>query len=343
MALLSGVTSLASSPGALAIGAGVLAGAVTGTAVVASGVLSSPEPQQLALVACPNTDIVVARVTSGQSMLVMAKSGDGSWLELYIGEPGVDSGWAPAADLRVSDSLDSLPVRGCEVAAASLAPGETPTPTPEATPTPTPLPSGVTPPPPTPTPFPTPTPTPKPTPTPSPLPPGVTASPFVATPLPPPPPPPTDEPPPPPTEEPPPPPTPNPPPVVSNLARTNGCIDNAPGSSSTITVTATDPGDTLTVRSRFGYRIGVNQFYKIGVGTVTMSPTGGNQYSYTITGATLHSWGFDQSSPGVYRDVELTFEVTAYDSTNTPSGTLYSHNLTATQIQYQGLSSCSVG
>ena len=224
MAFLSGLTSLAtSSPTVLAVGAGVLAGAVTGTAVVASGVLSNPPPQQLALVSCPASESVVARVSSGQSILVMAKSGDGAWLQLYIGEPGVDSGWAPASALRIAESVDNLPVAGCEVAAA---PSGAPTPQVTAivlpTPTPTPLPSGVTPPPPTPTPIPTPTP--KPTPTPTPLPPGVTPTPFVPTPLPPPPtpPPPT---PPPPTAPPPtaPPPTPETTkPSLSNLTTTGG-------------------------------------------------------------------------------------------------------------------------
>lgn len=237
MAFLSGITSLVtSSPTVLAVSAGVLAGAVTGTAVVASGVLSSPAPEQLALVSCPASETVVARVTSGQQMLVTAKSGDGAWLRLFIGEPGLDSGWAPASALRIADAIDGLPVAGCEVVV--LPSGVAPPPaTPgvtaivDPTPTPTPLPSGVTPPPATPTPFPTPTPTPTPKPTGTPLPPGVTPTPFVATPLPPPPtiPPPTA---PPPTAPPPtaPPPTPPPdltPPAFSNFSITGAYYDGS--------------------------------------------------------------------------------------------------------------------
>ena len=306
MAFLSGVTSLVtSSPTVLAVSAGVLAGVVTGTAVVASGVLSSPAPEQLALVSCPASETVVARVSSGQSMLVTAKSGDGTWLQLFIGEPGIDSGWAPADALRIADPLDALPIRGCEVAAqpSGLLP---PPPTPivtaivDPTPTPTPLPSGVTPPPPTPTPFPTPTP--KQTP-PKSLPPGVTPTPFVATPLPPPPtfpptaPPPT---PPPPTAPPPsaPPPTPPPdltPPSISNFAITlatlfNGeyYIDNSGNPCGTsqqarVSATITDSGGSglngPQVRLRFWSTAGVQYDLPMShpIGSSTWGATINNQ------------------------------------------------------------------
>src|SRR5436190_2051947 len=109
MSFLSG---LLAQPGTLALGAGLVAGAVTGTAIVASGALSSPAPAELALVSCPGSDTVVARVSSGQSILVTAKSGDRAWLELYIGEPAVDTGWAPVNALKFAESVDALPVNG---------------------------------------------------------------------------------------------------------------------------------------------------------------------------------------------------------------------------------------
>jgi hypothetical protein len=333
MSFLSG---LATQPATLALGAGLLAGVVTGTAVVATGVLSSPPPEQLALVSCPGTDDVVARVTSGQSMLVTARSGDGAWLRLYIGEPGLDSAWAPASALRVGDPVDGLPVAGCEVA---VGPSSEPTPAVTAvvlpTPTPSPLPSGVTPPPPTPTPIPTPTP--KPTPTKS-LPPGVTAAPPTPTPTPLPPPP-TIPPTPTPSPTPPPPP-PNDPPLAYNLARSVGCIDHGAYPSSVVTVTATDPnpGDVLTVKLRLGYRYNGLQYYRLG--SFTMAPAGGNQFSYTIYSTDLHSYNFDQNYS---RDVEVTYDVTAYDQAGGVSGTVYSHNLSATQLFYNALSTCSVG
>src|SRR4051812_47187526 len=126
MSFLSG---LVAQPAALAIGTGLLAGVVTGGAVVATGALSSPAPKELSLVSCPQTGTVVAKVASGAQMLVTARSADGGWLELYIGEPGVDRGWAPTSALRFSASTDLLPVDSCgsAVAVASISPGQSPT------------------------------------------------------------------------------------------------------------------------------------------------------------------------------------------------------------------------
>ncbi|HET7182716.1 MAG TPA: hypothetical protein VFI15_10830, partial [Candidatus Limnocylindrales bacterium] len=127
MSFLSG---LLTQPATLAIGTGLLAGVVTGGAVVATGALSSPPPQELALVSCPETGTVVAKVQSGAQMLVTAKSADGGWLEVYIGEPGVDRGWAPTSALRFTASADALPVDSCgqAVAVASTGPAVTSTP-----------------------------------------------------------------------------------------------------------------------------------------------------------------------------------------------------------------------
>ena len=345
MSFLSG---LMTQPATLAIGTGLLAGVVTGGAVVASGVLSSPPPQELALVSCPQTGTVVAKVQAGAQMLVTARSADGAWLELYVGVPGRDTGWAPASALRFIESIDGLPIDGAcsAVAVVSLAPGDTPTPTstPETTfiatvaPTISLLP-GQSPPP-----TPTPTPTPKPTPTPTPLPVGVTPTPFVPTPLPPPPtiPPPT------PTPTPTPVPTPVPtinnhPPTASGLSRSPGCIDaGGTYTSSTVTVTATDPdaGDTLTLRLRLGRLVFGNQFYRLG--SFTMTPIGGNKWSYTITQAQLVSYGWDKFN-GNPADSEITFDVTAIDSFSSASTQLKSHDSAGTQLPYMALSGCVVG
>jgi hypothetical protein len=104
-------------------------------------------------------------------------------------------------------------------------------------------------------------------------------------------------------------------------------------------VTASDPdaGDTpLTVRMRMGYRDGVgNQYYRIG-GTQTMTWAGGTTYTFTLTQALFTSWGWNTS------DREITYDVTAYDTHGGVSATLYSHNLTATQLMYQPISSCGI-
>jgi hypothetical protein len=196
--------SMLAQPAALAIGAGLLAGAVVGTAIVASGALVPPVKPQLALVSCPGDGSIVARVDAGSSILVTARSADREWLEVYVGYLGVQSGWAPASVLRFSASVDVLPVHDCGSSVAigptapvgpaatteplpgetfvatvepatSLAPGQSLVPTlvpiptlvPVPTPTPTPRPPGVTPPPATPKPPPTATPVPPPPPPPT--------------------------------------------------------------------------------------------------------------------------------------------------------------------------------
>jgi hypothetical protein len=154
---------------AMAIAAGVVSGAVIGTAAVVGGLIPTggTNGSTIALLACPGSGPEVARITSGQHMLVTAKSADGTWLLVYIGEPGVAGGWAPAAALRLQDATANLPVSECgtEVALATQLPTLGP---PSFVPSPTPL---VTIEPtlaPTPTVKPTPKPTPKKTPRPTP-------------------------------------------------------------------------------------------------------------------------------------------------------------------------------
>jgi hypothetical protein len=134
-ALLSTSRSLLARPGVLPLGAGLLAGVVAGTVLVASGSLTGAPPAELALVACPGAETVVARVASGKQMLVTARSADGLWLELYIGEPGADRGWAPTTALRFDDPPDRLPVHDCGslVAVATLGPGQSGGPSPGTT------------------------------------------------------------------------------------------------------------------------------------------------------------------------------------------------------------------
>ena len=191
----SSFQSLIAQPALLAMGAGVLAGAITGTTLVVTGILPERPDPVLSIMSCYQDGREIARAPSGVSMLVTAQSPDGTWLEVFVGVPGADRGWVPASALKVGTSTASLNIIQCvgiipfgslgppatpatpgpsaEPSAAppsivatvvptiSLAPGATPTPTPRATRTarPSVKPSaGVTPLPPPPTTPPTPTP-----------------------------------------------------------------------------------------------------------------------------------------------------------------------------------------
>jgi hypothetical protein len=248
--VLPRIGSLFAQRGVQVITAGILSGAVGGSTLVATGLVPvgarEATPPTVELVACPGSGPVLARVTSGQSLLVTARSEDGQWLEVYIGAPGVAHAWAPAVDLSLQSGGDSLPVDDCSAPAtpvpATAAPTPlvtaviataTPAPTPSSGPSPGPSPSPTakatarptasptTHPTPTPTTHPTPTPTTKPTPT------------IKPTPSP--------------TVKPPPTPTPTPadttPPVLSGLNSQYQCF--GAGGSSVISVIVTDPDDSV--------------------------------------------------------------------------------------------------
>jgi uncharacterized protein YraI len=203
-----------------AIAAGVLSGAMVGGAGVATGVIptgGSHAASTRALLACPGSGREVARIASGQPILVTARSADGNWLQVYVGEPGVDSGWASADALKLRDAASSLPVADCGVQ-----PSGAPTPGPVASPPPPSqiaLPTATAGPSPSPTPKPTPTPRPTVKPTKSPKPTPVPTSVKDAN-----------------------------PPVISGLyANNNGTHCFSDFADLDVTVTDADSGDTLTV------------------------------------------------------------------------------------------------
>ena len=191
--ITSSLQSLLAQPALLAIGAGLLAGAMTGTTLVVTGILPDRPDPELTLLSCYRDGKAVGSVQAGASMLVTARSADGQWLEVYIGVPGADRGWAPRAALKFDAAIEGLPIGECTGfiplgslgPPASLAPSAAPPPSgaPSAAPTivatvgPT-LKPGTTP-----SPTPKPTRTPKPSPTATPLPPPPTFPP-TPTPLP---------------------------------------------------------------------------------------------------------------------------------------------------------------
>lgn len=211
------LAALLAQHGTQAVAAGLLSGAVVAGTGVATGLIhvgGAPAPAGVALLACPGSGRQVGRITAGQTLLVTARSADGSWLQVYVGTPGVDRAWAPAGVLRLQAAVDGLPTADC---GATPGPGPSAaTPSVEATvvvtsspsPSPTPRPTR------TPRPTASPKPTPKPTPTPVPT--------SYKDPN---------------------------PPIVSELIASDNCLP--PGGTDYLTVTVTDADDAdaaLTVR-----------------------------------------------------------------------------------------------
>jgi hypothetical protein len=265
-AVVSGLQSLLAQPAMLAMASGVLVGAVAGSTLVATGTLPGQPAAKLTVMECPDAGRQVAQVKAGVAMLVTGRNPDGTWVELYLGMPGIERGWVRAANLKVDAAIETLPVIPCVIAPVTALGSPAPTPAPSETAGPTLEPTAIATVVPTvsllpgqsPTPAPRPTPSPRPTRTPSPTP----------TPL-------------------PPPPTPDlAPPIISNLVITSPSLFNGwyriyggvclPGSA-TIQVTATDPGGGVA---------SVTLWYKPGALAavpVSMVPIGGGVWQYVLT------------------------------------------------------------
>ena len=168
------------------LGAGLLAGAVGGGALVVSDAVQFGGTQGgttgggpgLEIVPCPGQGPAIGSIPRDQEVLVTGRSADGGWLQIHWPVPGIEYGWTKAGPLQLrGGDPASLRVAGCEAPPARTPrPTVEPTPEPTAEPTPTPTPTPTPSPGPTPTsgptakPTPTPKPTAKPTPTPTPKP-----------------------------------------------------------------------------------------------------------------------------------------------------------------------------
>ena len=317
------LTSLLGQSTVQAVGAGVLSGALGGAALIATGVIPIPPETvtlpTIQLLACPGQGPVLAEVSEGERLLVTGKSADGQWLEVYIGQPGIDRAWTEAPQLVLDTPADDLPVADCAAptpgplpspaptqlvteaptAEPTLGPSATPEPTASPTPAVTVAATATARPTPTPTPTPTktPKPTPKPTKTPTP-PPTPTPTPFVD----------------------------NDPPELSNLTTTgvnggNGqyyiYYQNATCTphSATITVTATDNVGVDTV-DLYYWPGGEN------VQSKPMARQGGNTWTATIV--TEDSWDLS-SGPGDDTGL-INYWVVAYDDANNESDVLSNSN-----------------
>ena len=277
-------TAQASPP----VTAGLISGAIVGAAAIVAGLVhfGAPTARTIALLACPESDRVVARAPAGQPLLAIARSADAGWVEVYVGEPGVEGAWTRASAVRLQDAADKLPVASCvqtAVAPASASPLGTVAP--PAWPTDTLLPTIAASLAPDVTPGASVSTT---------LAPGATATPRASAPAstakptaPPITPPPVTQPP---TPTPTPAPTPVPPPdftapTLSNLNTSNSCIGpDVP--SSTISITATDPDDPISLMRITTYPPGG---LSIPDG---MTWVGGNVWQYTVNWSSNWTAGY---------------------------------------------------
>ena len=115
------LASLAVQPAVLA--AGVATGVAVGAVGVGTGTIPVTDsgPRLVALYECPDSARVVKNLPGNQNVLVVARSADGQWLEIYIGQAGAERGWARATSLQLKAAPDSLPVAECTPTATAQA------------------------------------------------------------------------------------------------------------------------------------------------------------------------------------------------------------------------------
>jgi hypothetical protein len=131
---------------------GLIAGASAGGAFNAGG-SAQPSIGQAEAYACPNMGPPVLTLTSGQHVLIIGKTADGTWFEAFAPGPGRKSVWVPAAAYALLGGAapDDIPDTECDpatITAAAAAPAESqsdvgsfePTAVPTALPTPSPTP-----------------------------------------------------------------------------------------------------------------------------------------------------------------------------------------------------------
>jgi hypothetical protein len=292
---------------AQAVVTGTLAGLIVGTGLVAAGIVppDRSDPATIALIACPGSGPAIAHARAGQTMLVTGRTADSRWLEVYLGQPGVDHAWVPAAGVTLQASIDTLPIHGCAAAptnAPPSAPIETPvvlasvapslalaatippSPTPVATPSSAPTPK------PTLKPTPTPKPTPQPTPKPTAAPPPDTTN-----------------------------------PTLSDMHVSSTCVDQS-SPSSTIFVTATDPDDPVASILMGVRPPGVESYF-----LAEMTHDSGNLWHLDFTQTTWTTDGY------------VDYYATAMDSHGNASNSISDDPASSNNFIQVATSGCSIG
>lgn len=330
MSFLASLASVVAQPGVQVVAAGLLSGALGGTALVVSGALpiagTQTPPETLSVLACPGTGPTVGEIADGQRVLAVARSADGAWVQLYIGFPGVERGWAPADALNLDTAADALPVSACEAPTDGPAPtaGATvdiPTASPEPTPTTSDAPSlepSAAPSPsaslgPSPSPGasasstirPSASPSKKPS-TPPSLPP--TAPPATSTPT-----------------TPPITPTPdNVKPTLTGLNANPTCVDAGGSPTATISVQATDNVGVLSV-------------------SIGIAAPGGASFVASMTHGTGNTWFYVLYNNANWAEGHVNYTVTAQDLSGNVSNPAYNDPFSPSNWVYHSTSSCSIG
>ena len=108
-----------------ALAAGLATGILGAAAGVGSGVIPVTDagPRLTAIYECPDSNRVVTRLAADQKVLVTARTSNGAWLQLYLGEPDAERGWTRATSLQLPSTADALPVADC---VPSSSPGTNP-------------------------------------------------------------------------------------------------------------------------------------------------------------------------------------------------------------------------
>ena len=98
-----------------ALAAGLVTGVLGGAVGVGTGAIPVTDagPRLTAVYECPDSNRIVTRLAPEQQVLVTARTANGAWLQLYLGEPDAERGWATATALRLPSSADSLPIADC--------------------------------------------------------------------------------------------------------------------------------------------------------------------------------------------------------------------------------------
>ena len=97
---------------ALLLGGLVIGGAAGGFIASGPGGSQGTAGAQLEIYPCPDQGPAIAKVSSGQQMLVTGKTADGAWLRIFFPAPGRTEGWVQAQALKLDSSGGCAAGRG---------------------------------------------------------------------------------------------------------------------------------------------------------------------------------------------------------------------------------------
>jgi hypothetical protein len=124
------------------VAAGLAVGAVAGIMVTSPTTVPASGPRApLDLVSCPDNGAAVARLDPGQRVLVIGRTADATWVAVHDPLPGRNVSWAPTAAMHFEGDPSTLPVMGCDTAAASFLAAATLTAVANNSPSPSPTPT----------------------------------------------------------------------------------------------------------------------------------------------------------------------------------------------------------